>query len=391
MIHPKSIDREVKPLPFAVYFWTAAGLALAGLTNAIYLSISHYRVYTDLAYESFCAISKAVNCDTVSQSPYSIFLGIPVPVWGVIGFTFILLLLFFSAEKSAGKERMWSVLFLILLGYSIYSIILAAISFIIHSYCVMCLLSFAITFLLTYFTWVVRNRFDSTGLKEGVKTDLRYLFGRKGQTTAVFGLFFVALILTKLFYPVYWSFQPATVTTNVPSGITVDGHPWVGNPEAEIVITEYTDYMCFQCNKTHYYLRKLIAAYPDKVKLVHRHFPMDHNVNPLVKVPVHQGSGALAKLAIYAQIRGRFWEMNDYLFANAREVDKIDIKSAAAAAGLDVAGFSGAFADKKINRKLRKDIIDGLRAGVRGTPTFSVNGSLYSGQLPMAVLSKIAK
>jgi protein-disulfide isomerase/uncharacterized membrane protein len=393
MILLKSKNREVKPLPFAVYFWTVAGLALAGLTNAIYLSISHYRVYTDPAYESFCAISKAVNCDTVSQSPYSIFLGVPVPVWGVIGFAFILFFLPFAVDRSAGRKRMWSVLFLILFGYSIYSIILAAISsVIIHSYCVMCLLSFAITFLLTYFTWLIRSRFDPAGgLMAGVRADVQFFMQRRGQTAGIVGLFSAGLILTVAFFPVYWSFQPAEVTTRVPSGVTADGHPWIGNPDAEIVIIEYTDYMCFQCNKTHYYLRKLMASYPGKLKIVHRHFPMDHKVNPLVEVPVHHGSGALAMLAIYAQTQGKFWEMNDYLFANAREVEQIDLRSAAAAAGLDARRLAAALSDPSIRSKLRRDILSGLKTGVRGTPTFSINESLYSGQLPMAVLNHIVE
>ena len=392
MIAQRSKNKQVNPLPFAVYFWTFAGLALAGLANAIYLSVSHYRVYIDPAYESFCAISKAVNCDTVSQSPYSIFLGVPVPVWGVIGFVFVLLFLPFAAGKSAQKKRMWPILFLILMGYSVYSVILAAISsFIIHSYCIMCLLSFAITFLLTYFTWVIRCRFEPCGITEAVRMDLRFLLERKGQTVGIFSIFFAGLILTMVLFPVYWSFQPAEVTTSVQSGETADGHPWIGNPDAEIVITEYTDYLCFQCNKTHYYLRKMMAKYPDKLKIVHRHFPMDHRVNPLVKVPVHHGSGALAMMAIYAQTRGKFWDMNDYLFANARAVDQIDLKSAAEAAGLDVRGLAGAFSDQEILRKLRSDIIAGLKTGVRGTPTFNINGSLYSGQLPMAVLLKIAE
>ncbi|MBU3949567.1 MAG: hypothetical protein KJ826_15285 [Proteobacteria bacterium] len=45
-------------------------------------------MYTDIGYESFCAISKAINCDTVSQSPYSVFLGVPLAIWGVAGYCF---------------------------------------------------------------------------------------------------------------------------------------------------------------------------------------------------------------------------------------------------------------------------------------------------------------
>jgi hypothetical protein len=85
--------RVIKPFPFPVYLWTVVFLAVAGLADSLYLAISHYRVYTDINYRSFCAISRAINCDTVSQSRFSIFFDVPVPIWGVIGYTFFLLFL----------------------------------------------------------------------------------------------------------------------------------------------------------------------------------------------------------------------------------------------------------------------------------------------------------
>ena len=104
-------SKPVIPLPFPVYFWIFVVLAIMGLADAIYLSVSHYRVYTDIGYASFCAISKAINCDTVSQSPYSILWGAPVPVWGVFGYLCVIVLLPFAGSKEAGKERIWSFLF----------------------------------------------------------------------------------------------------------------------------------------------------------------------------------------------------------------------------------------------------------------------------------------
>jgi len=79
---------QINSLQFPLYFWTVAALAMAGVLDSIYLLISHYRVYTDIAYESFYAIPRSINCDTVSQSPYSIFIGIPVPVCGKLDIHF---------------------------------------------------------------------------------------------------------------------------------------------------------------------------------------------------------------------------------------------------------------------------------------------------------------
>ena len=171
--------------------------------------------------------------------------------------------------------------------------------------------------------------------------------------------------------------------------MTADGHPWVGAENPEIVINEFTDYLCFQCNKMHFYLRQLLVNHPGKIRIVHHHFPMDHTVNPMVKKPIHIGSGALAKLAIYAGTQDKFWQMSDLLFGIARQMHEIDAKFLADKTGLNADALSRAVNNPAIGSRLKKDIIDGLKMGVRGTPSFVINGNLYQGQIPAAVLTKI--
>jgi protein-disulfide isomerase/uncharacterized membrane protein len=386
----KKPKRQIKPLPFQVYFWVVAILALAGFADAVYLSISHYRVYTDIAYKSFCAISRSINCDTVSQSAYSVFLGAPVAVWGVIGYVLFLLLLGFAGTRAAAHIRIWPSLFVLSLLFSLLSIILAFIStFYIGSLCIMCIASYATSFLLLYFTWLVRNRFKDDRISKGLKKDWQFLGRRKVSSTAVFAPFIVVVFLTLMFYPVYWSFDPPQLTANTPFGMTEDGHPWVGAENPEIVITEFADYLCFQCNKMHFYLRQLLVNHPGKIRIVHRHFPMDHTVNPLVRTPIHIGSGNLAKFAIYAGTRDKFWQMSDLLFGIARQMHQIDAEYLADKTGLKADALSLAVNNPAIHARLKKDILDGVKLGVRGTPSFIINGQLYQGQIPAEVLAKI--
>ena len=96
-----------------------------------------------------------------------------------------------------------------------------------------------------------------------------------------------------------------------------DGHPWIGAENPILTISEFSDYMCFQCKKMHFILRQLVQSYPDRIRMIHRHFPMDHAYNPLVKDPFHSGSGQMALIALYAQTKGQFWKVNDYLFGLA--------------------------------------------------------------------------
>lgn len=386
----KKQKKVIQPLAFGIYLWTAVVLAAVGLADSIYLSISHYRNYTDIGYESFCALSRAINCDTVSQSQYAIFLGIPVPVWGVIGYVFVLLLLLIAGTRAARPKRVWAMLVVVALLYSGYSLVLAVIShFYIHSYCIMCIVSYGINFLLLFFSWLVWRRFEVGGFMINLRQDLTFLWQKSQFSTAVFLPFCAGAMILWFSIPAYWSLKPEAIAADVATGQTDDGHPWIGSENPPLVITEFADYLCFQCNKMHFYLRQLASRYPGKIKIIHRHFPMDNAVNPIVQKPLHQGSGLLALLAIYAGTEGRFWQMNDYLFANARGAAKIDLRTVADAVGMDYNKLAQSIRVPRIRQQLHADIIDGLKLGITGTPAFLIDGRLYTAQIPPEVLARV--
>jgi len=382
--------KQIIPLQFSNYFWTVAVLALGGILDSVYLSISHYRVYADIAYESFCAISRSINCDTVSQSTYSIFIGIPVPVWGIIGYTFFMFLLPFAWTREAQKQRIWPILLLISLAFSIYSIILAYIStFSIRSYCVMCIVSFGINFLLLYYTWLVRKRFDKYNIVKGLKLDFIFLWEKKKKTTPVFLSFLCIVIFLLIYFPPYWKYSPPVLSKTIQIGITDDGYPWIGAENPKLLIMEFTDYQCFQCKKMHFFLRKLVEKNAEKIRLIHRHFPMDHKFNPIVKEPFHVGSAKMALLAEYAQTQGKFWEMNDILFGIAGSTKYINIKKLAEKVGLDYRALLYSIKNRMIRYKVKHDIAIGMKLGINGTPGYVIDGEVYIGQIPPEILSRV--
>ena len=377
-------------MAFGIYLWVTVALAAAGLVDSIYLSVSHYRNYVDIGYSSFCAISRAINCDTVSQSSYAIFLGMPVPVWGVIGYIFVLLLIYFAGMKAACMRRFWALLILISALYSIYSIILAVIShFYIHSYCIMCILSYGINFMLLFYCWLIRRRFDPDRYLRSLTSDFKFLCYHRRMSALTLKLFFAGVVLLWAFFPTYWNVQPSVISAELQTGLTPEGYPWIGSEDADLVITEFTDYLCFQCNKMHFYLRKLMSRYPGKIKIIHRHFPMDSRVNPIVKIPFHEGSGMLSLLAIYAEAENKFWQANDFLYANARMADKIDLRGVADSLALNTNGLIKSIRNPAIRRHLNRDIRDGLRIGVTGTPSYLIDGKLYVSNIPSIVLSRV--
>ena len=382
--------KAIQPLAFGVYYWTVVSLAVAGLLDSIYLAISHYRIYTDIGYESFCAISRAINCDTVSQSPYAIFIGLPVPVWGVLGYVFALFLLIPARMKSAHRKRIWALLVAVSIFYSAYSVFLAVISHVyIHSYCFMCILNYGINFLLLYYSWLIRRRYDPDPYLVSLREDFVFLRRNRRLTASMLASFAVGTIILWTNFPVYWKLQPPFSSEEMSTGFTQEGYPWIGAEDADLVITEFADYLCFQCSKTYYFLRKLMNRYPGRIKIIHRHFPMDSRFNPIVKIPLHEGAGRLALLAIYAETEGKFWPLSDYLFANARETDQIDLRAVAEIFRLDYEKLRRSFGKTTIRLKLHHDIMDGLKMGVTGTPAFLIDGKLYSAQIPAEILSRV--
>ena len=381
--------KPITPLPFAIYLVTLVLLITIGLADSIYLSVSHYRVYTDIGYKSFCALSRSINCDTVSQSPYSIFWGTPVPVWGIFGYTFLLLLLPFAGSRAAAKIRMWPLLFWGSLIFTLISLILAFISaYYVRSYCIMCIVSYGVNLFLLLFSWIVNNRFSTIGLIRGFKEDIFFLWQKQKRSLPLLLTFLAAATIITVNFPAYWEFKPAAPSAALPSGITAEGHPWIGAENPQLEITEFADYQCFQCKKMHYFLRQLIAEQPQKIRLVHRHYPMDHTINPVVREPFHEGSGAMALIATSAARMKKFWQVNDYLFSVAGKSQVIDIRELAKEVGVNFEELKQTMNDRRTQNALRRDIWQGNKLKITGTPAYLIDHKLYLGQIAPDVLKK---
>lgn len=385
----KKLRKEIKPLPYPVYFITVVALVISGLLISGYLSRSHYLNYTDITYQSFCAISTSINCDTVSQSPYSIIFGVPVAIWGVVGYTFLLGLLIPGWRTRALEARNWAIIFWMALAFSLVSIGFAAVStFLIHSYCILCVGIYLVSFFTLWFSWLIRRRFATRGLLTDSVGDLNFLWQRRRLLAPLLSLALLGMIALMVFMPPYWHMKPLRLSQSVPSGLTAEGHPWIGAVDPKIEIELYSDYQCFQCRKVHYYLRQFIARHPDTIRIVHRHFPMDHTVNPIVKQPFHTGSGKMALLAMFAASKGKFFQMNDLLFDLAGRQKQINLKWLARKTGLKHDDLIRSLKDPRLRQKLSRDIRQGIELRLVGTPGFVIDGEVYIGKLPEKVLEK---
>jgi protein-disulfide isomerase/uncharacterized membrane protein len=383
-------NKPIRPLPFYIYYVSVAALCVTGLLISIYLAVSHYRVHTDIGYQSFCALTKSINCDTVSQSPYSVFWNLPIAVWGIAAYGFYLILTLFSAHSSGGHRRVWALCFAAALIFSIASVVFAAVSaFYIGSYCILCIATYAVNLLLLYLTWIIRRRFNAEKFSRALIADCRFLFEKRRASLPAFGLFVIGFLLTQVLFPAYWQLSMPIAPIQAQSGLTTEGHPWIGAEQPMLEVIEFADYQCFQCKKMHQYLRSLVARYPDRIRLVHRSFPMDHEFNFIVPDPFHIGSGKLSLLSIYAAATGKFWEMNDLLYAVSKAEGVTNLKNIGAATGLDPRELASALKNPMIRKRLEIDIRQGIKLGILGTPSYVINGKVYQGFVPPEFISAV--
>ncbi len=377
-----------KPFPYPVYYWQMAGYTVLGLLASLYLVYTHYKNHTDIAFSSFCAVTQAVNCDTVAQSPWSVVLGLPIAVWGVFFYAALLLLLFPLRRRTEKSIPGWSLLCLIALLASCGSIGLAALSMLkIHSWCMLCVGTYLVNFLLTFTTWIMHRRFAERPFFASLPA-AGVFFARAGLVKIGLPVLLLALIGVRLALPAYWEQEPEALNAEVATGLTAEGLPWIGAKEPRIVIEEYTDYMCFQCRKMHFYLRQLINRHPNTIRLVHRHYPLDHEYNPvLAPQPFHEGAGILALVAIAGAEKGRFWQVNDALYQAAQSEEKsIKLAPFAAMMGISEQELLGIMSSEKAYMHLRHDVLAGLKHKLTGTPGFVVDGQVYEKTLPPELL-----
>ena len=108
----------------------------------------------------------------------------------------------------------------------------------------------------------------------------------------------------------------------------------------------------------------MIENYPKQVKIVYKNFP----------IRSHKYSEPSAKAALAAERQGKFWPFHDRLYAHYKDLSDEKIREIAGQLKLDMAQFEKDRKDPEIAGKVRADIRDGRKAGVRGVPTVFING-----------------
>jgi protein-disulfide isomerase len=150
-----------------------------------------------------------------------------------------------------------------------------------------------------------------------------------------------------------------------------------GIPDAPVTLVEYGDYECPHCGAARPVVREVQRQLGDRLRLVFRNFPL---------ATVHRHAMRAAEAAETAAAQGKFWGMHDLLYENQQHLEDPDLIRYSQLLGLDVPRFERELAAHTHLPKVQEDFRGGMRSGVRGTPTFFINGVRHTGSFELEPL-----
>jgi protein-disulfide isomerase len=144
----------------------------------------------------------------------------------------------------------------------------------------------------------------------------------------------------------------------------------LGKPSAKLTLVEYGDYACPYSRHAFTTVSVIQRRLGGQMRFVFRHFPvMDRD--PLAE--------EAAEAALAAGAQGRFWEAHERLFSHDLEALLADPGAMADGLGLDRERFVSELRNGTYRARVAEEADGGLKSGIRGTPTFFIDGARFDG------------
>ena len=114
-------------------------------------------------------------------------------------------------------------------------------------------------------------------------------------------------------------------------------------------------------------LEQLLEKYPTDLRVVFKNFP----------IPSHKYAFASAMAAMAAGRQGKFWEFHDELFKNYNRLNEQKVENIVKQLSLDETKFNKDKTNRELINHIQQDYKEGIKIGVRGTPTVFINGKQF--------------
>lgn len=385
--------------------WAIFGVTLVGIVTTIYLAYVYYKAnFMTGAHASFCSINEFIDCDSVAKTKDSQFFGIPLALWGMFLYSFIILIM---CAKKLAKTRILRFLevfknpyaYIAALGvisFTISMILLCVSLFQIKKLCIMCVLTYILDLSIGLLAF---NNYSRQGFVDVFKTSFndflnalkvkKYLIAFIAVATCAVGFLVYTSVSLKLAPQVQRinSIQKFIKMNDKKENPYAPKSNVLGDENGKVVLTVFSDFRCPVCQVFNIIVCKTVSELKN-VKVEHHQFPLDAECNRHIPTQVHPGACALALYALAAERQGNYWGFGSKLYLKQPMTD-YDIWAIALEQGLDLDKLKADVQDPTLIKELEADIELSHSYGLRGTPAYSINHQKVNmGLLPDFLLKK---
>jgi protein-disulfide isomerase len=153
----------------------------------------------------------------------------------------------------------------------------------------------------------------------------------------------------------------------------------IGDPNAPVILEEYSDFQCGHCRNFSENIEPLLVeeyVRTGKLYIVY---------NPL---PLYASSIPISEASLCAREQDKFWEYKDIIYANqssssSNPFSDRRLSAFAEAIDLDIDLFNKCLGDRKYKNEIEQLMIAADNLEIQGTPTFYINGKLIYGAMPI--------
>ena len=350
------------------------------------------------APKSFCSINNFIDCDGVAVTKKAFVFGVPLAIWGLILYLLFLFLTWVDKIREKIKFPLLDVFknpssYIASIGLFSFccSVCLALISFFdIKKLCILCFCTYFINLFIAI--TAVSKDFFITDIKnmvldfiDGVKKHFILFLTVCVLLSGALAYFQTSLILAPKM-KMQKSFQEfEKLKTNI---YAVNGN-YLGNPDGDVSIFIYGDFMCPFCRIMNMMLHKL--AKEDKgVGVYHINFPLDSECNPTVHNKIHPGACLLARYALAAQNQGSYFKMVNLIY-NYKPNSEDRILKLAEIEGFDIEKLKEDAHSDLVSEYLENQIYRGIKEDIIATPTLIIDGIPHNEVMPYYRLVELVK
>lgn len=163
-----------------------------------------------------------------------------------------------------------------------------------------------------------------------------------------------------------------------------EGRVIFGKKDAPITIIEYSDFQCPYCARGYTTVKEVMKAYPDKVRVVFKHLPLDFHPMAMPAAKYFE--------AIALQDPSKAEKFHDEIFNNQSKLNSDGekfLKAAAKKVGANVAKLEKDLSAEIVTKRIAADMEEAKKFDFSGTPGFLINGVSLKGAYPAPEFKKI--